>query len=373
MRPVGVGFVLLSDSHRPLPSTRIAALNMFPFLRAAGFAPQIVFEPAGADENPDLTGLAPSLLERGLSIVVFQKVHGPSAEALAQRLAAAGVKTVYCVCDLVDLPMARACDATVVVTDFLKSLYPATLQARIHVVHDGIEHPELCKRDWGGGHGTRARPLRAVLVTSAALDRLPMIGAPPAWLEVHIVGAYPPAPALWQRLRHARWTLAGRAGLRARAACLRFLANRRIRRVAWHPFEMYQHMTQADIGIIPIDTWPEAAAGQTPPAWQLKSENRLSMKMCAGLPVIATPIPAYLPLIEQGKNGLLASWRDDWMAGLDALRDPALRASIGRRARATVLERYSMREQARLLIALLSSLAPPDLAPTQFSPARDSV
>src|SRR5437870_4093220 len=36
MTPVKIGFVLLSNSRNPLPSTRIAALNMVPFLRAAG-------------------------------------------------------------------------------------------------------------------------------------------------------------------------------------------------------------------------------------------------------------------------------------------------------------------------------------------------
>lgn len=50
-----IGFVLLSNSACPLPSTRIAVLNLFPLLRAAGYDPEIVFEPADATETPDLS------------------------------------------------------------------------------------------------------------------------------------------------------------------------------------------------------------------------------------------------------------------------------------------------------------------------------
>ena len=57
MTPVKIGFVLLSNSQHPIPSTRIAVLNMLPFLRAANFDPHIVFEPEYGTENPDVTDL----------------------------------------------------------------------------------------------------------------------------------------------------------------------------------------------------------------------------------------------------------------------------------------------------------------------------
>src|SRR5437762_6767923 len=98
MIPVKIGFVLLSNSERPLPSTRIAALNMFSFLRAAGFAPHILFEPAQPTEAPDVATLAEPALREGFRIVVFQKVHGSSVEELARRLSTVGIRTVYAVC-----------------------------------------------------------------------------------------------------------------------------------------------------------------------------------------------------------------------------------------------------------------------------------
>jgi glycosyltransferase involved in cell wall biosynthesis len=365
---IKVGFVLLSNARHPMPSTRIAILNMFPFLRQAGFDPHVVFEPAQPTELPDLGGLdlAPRLVAEGFQIVVFQKVGGPSVEALARDLRDAGIRTVYCVCDLIDTRMAALTDATVVVTDFLKSLYPAELRDKVHVVHDGIEHPETFKPGARAGHGSAAAPLRAVLVTSMSLEHLPQIGFPPRWLDVTIVGRYPSSPTAVQRARHAARRLLDSPSNGERLAYLRFLANTRIHCAAWDPVHVYRHMLDADIGIIPVDAVEPPAGDTAVPSWKVKSENRLSMKMCVGLPVVATPIPSYLPLIRQGENGFFARTRAEWREHLDSLRDPRVRDRVGQAARASVLQRYSMEEQGRLLSNVLSSLAGsrgPDRAP----------
>jgi glycosyltransferase involved in cell wall biosynthesis len=78
--------------------------------------------------------------------------------------------------------------------------------------------------------------------------------------------------------------------------------------------------------------------------------------MAMGLPVIATPIPAYRPVVRQGQNGFLAHDKAEWLSGLSALRDPALRRSIGQQARQTALAEYSMERQAEKLIAVLRGL-----------------
>ena len=348
---IKVGFVLLSHSRAPIPSTRIAALNMFPLLRADGFDPHIAFEPEQGTQTPDVDALLPELVAGAFDIIVFQKVHGASVERLAHGLRAAGIKTVFALCDVVDVAMARATDMTVIVTDYLKSLYPADLQNKIRVVHDGIEHPDIHKHDWGTHRGSAAQPLRAVLVTSAELYRLPALPPLPEWLQVTIVGRY--APSVLARLRSARWRYQGLENGADKIALLRFLANRRIRCVPWHPQKVYDAMCAADIGIIPIDTVPAHLAGTPAPDWKVKSENRLTMKMAVGLPVVATPIPSYEPVVTQGENAWLARDAAEWLRCLDALRDPAARAAMGQAARASALRRYSMQEQARLLAAAL--------------------
>jgi glycosyltransferase involved in cell wall biosynthesis len=141
-----------------------------------------------------------------------------------------------------------------------------------------------------------------------------------------------------------------------RLAFLRFLANARIHCAAWDPVDVYRHMLDADIGIIPVDAVEPPAGDTAVPSWKVKSENRLSMKMCVGLPVVATPIPSYLPLIRPGENGFFARTPAEWRAHLDSLRDPRVRDRVGQAARASVLQRYSMEEQGRLLSKVLSSL-----------------
>lgn len=355
MPPIKIGFILLSNSRTPIPSTRISVLNMLPFLRATNFEPHIVYEPESGDETPNLDHLLPDLVAENFQIVYFQKVHGASAERLAKQLSERGIKTIYGVCDLVDSGMATATDKTLVVTDYLKSLYPRELEKKISVVHDGIEHPEKIKTVINDTRGSATKPLKAVLVTSAKLDELPVIKSPPNWLEVSIIGNYPPRHERWQRIRESRWQLMAKEKPLEKAAYLKFLLNPRIKRVHWNPDDVYEQMLQADIGIIPIDT-REVATNTQVPAWKVKSENRLTMKMCIGLPVIATPIPSYLPIINQGKNGYLANSADEWLQYLDALREPKLRREIGENARLSVLTKYSQQEQANILIKTLHSL-----------------
>ena len=352
-KPGKIGFVLLSRAESPAPSTRIAVLNMFPFLREAQFDPHIVFEPAQNNETPDVSGLSTRLQAEGFQIIYFQKVHGQSVVDLACELRALGIKTVFGVCDLVDQAMASATDITITVTDYLKSLYPAPLQSKIFVVHDGIEQPLLHKVDWGTHSGSRAQPLRAVLVTAMALDRLPVLVTPPNWLHVTVVGRYPDEDNRQQRFRAARWQFVAQAGWPARLQYLRFLANPRIKRESWNAKRVYAAMQQADIGIIPIES--HASSGAVT-GWKVRSENRLTLKMAIGLPVIATPIPAYEPVIKQGQNGFLAGNLAEWHRALAALRDPALRRKIAQQARLSALSGYSMERQAEKLIAVLHGL-----------------
>ena len=339
-----------------MPSTRISVLNMFPFLREAGFEPQVVFDPLRATEAPDVSGGASDLQKAGFDIVYFQKVRGPSVVRLARQLSSAGIKTVYGVCDFVDVEMVDTTDQTIVVTDYLKSLYPESQRRKIHVVLDGIEHPEIRKTEWQTHRGSRGRPFTPVLVTAIALDRLPLIGTPPDWLKVSIIGRYPEKDSVLSSLRRTRRKLTEQPSSIERLRYLHFISHGRIRRFSWDPVGVYKAMQNADIGIIPIETSPEHPPDLPVPSWKVRSENRLTMKMGIGLPVVATPIPAYEQVIEQGKNGFLAKSKSEWLECLAALRDPGYRQSMGARARESVLERYSMEKQASALIEALRNV-----------------
>ena len=355
----GIGFVLLSHPDRPLPSTRIAALNLFPALQRAGHRPTVCFAPETGQERPTFELSVGDLRARGIGCVVFQKVHGPAVERQAAALRAAGIKTVYMVCDLVEARMAAATDATVTVTEFLRSLYPAELRHKIHVVHDGIERPAVHKQAWADPNDPPGAPLRAVLVTSSPLDQLPTLRSPPPWMHLRVVGRYGTegvAPR-WRDLRAALFSRHKRGRRFERAG---FALDRRITCVPWSPDGAYQELLSAHIGLIPSEVSHDVAPPLFPvPHWKVKSENRLTLMMAAALPVVASPVPSYIDVIEHGRNGYLAHDRQEWLRALDDLRDPLRREQVGRLARATVIERYSIEAQARRFLSVLQQILPP--------------
>jgi glycosyltransferase involved in cell wall biosynthesis len=340
-----VGFVLCSNLQEPIPSTRIAVLNMLPFLHAAGFQTTILFQPEVPTETPDLTGIAARAVEAKCDVVVLQKVVGPSVMTVVQSLREHGIPSIFAVCDRVDVDMAHCADSTIVISDFLKSLYPADLQSRIHVVHDGIENPEACKTDWG----KHRSGVEAVLVTSQNLSYLPAIETLPSWLKLRMVGRYRQG---MDKLNDIRWKW-GEKSWQERKDYVKFLLNRQIECVPWGAESVYGDMQRADIGLIPINPSDEKSDTASPPDWMRKSENRLTLKMSMALPVIVTPIPSYEAIIENGVNGFLARSRQDWMTYLEVLRDPDQRRAIGLAARATVAARFSMQSQAEKFIKLL--------------------
>ena len=319
----------------------------------AGFETEVVFEPPSATETPDVSGVFQRIRERRCSVVFFQKVRGPHVVNLVRELEAAGVRTVFLTCDLVDAEMCEATTATIVVTDYLRELYPAAMQHKVYVVHDGIERPDVVAARRPDNAGVNS-PLRAVLVTSARVVDLPVLGLPPRWLHVTVVGNYPDEADVQERLRRWRWALLEEEHWSERLRMLRALVSRRIRRVPWSPIGVYEELSRADVAIIPIDKSHDFGPNQ--PVWKLKSENRLTLKMAIGLPVVATPIPAYEPVITHGIDGFFARTRSEWLEALSKLRSAKLRRQIGSAARTRVLEAYSVQRQAKRLLAVIEDV-----------------
>lgn len=357
-----IGLVLASPRQAPLASTRVALLQVLPLLAQGGLDFELLHEPEQAQEQPRLDGLAARAVAQGLQAVIFQKVHGDSAMAQALQLRAQGIATLFMVCDHVLPQMVQACDLTVTVCSFLRSLYPAALQARIRVVHDGIERPDCQAREQGRGRGSWLKPLRAVLVSGAPPANFGALGLPPAWARWECVSAYP-ARTL-QRWR-AHWQLQRRLPALQRLAHRRLLRHPQVRFLPWSEEGVYARLAAADLGLIPTPLQEQAEPDGLAPMWQRKSENRLTLMMAMGLPVVAGPVPAYLEVIEQGRNAYVARTGPEWRAALQALRDPDHRREVGARARATVLERYSRQRQAELLLAALRELP-------QARPARSA-
>jgi glycosyltransferase involved in cell wall biosynthesis len=117
--------------------------------------------------------------------------------------------------------------------------------------------------------------------------------------------------------------------------------------VPWSQQAVLHELHQADAGILPCEDSPAARA---------KSNNRLTLFMGVGLPVAASPLPAYREVVEHGQNGLLAHTTEDWAEALRTLRDPAGRRRLGESGRRTVWERFSPRRMGDRWERLLREL-----------------
>lgn len=352
-----IAFALLSSRENPAPSTRIACLNLFPLLAEAGLEPVVLFGPDVPNDSPDLGDFVERTIEIGAAVAVFQKIRGPSVLAAMTALRKAGVGTVYCVCDFVDDTMAAAADATIVVTDFLKSLYRVDLHDKIHVVHDGIENPHiLAARFEQPGVPRQGSSHRAGFVTSHNVYCIPVIEVPPRGWTVEVIGQFPADTSLAKQMQTVRWAVSSAGRLQEKASIIRCFMHPRIKHRAWDRSGVYATLSNCDVGIIPVDTSASLGTHAPAPAWKVKSENRLTLMMAIGLPVIATPIPSYEAVIQHGVNGFFATTAKEWLKCFELLRDATLRNVVGMAARKSVIERFSIERQAELFMAVVQGL-----------------
>jgi len=99
---------------------------------------------------------------------------------------------------------------------------------------------------------------------------------------------------------------------------------------AWRNARSWQHfIRQSDIGIVPV-------------AESIKSAHKILNYMAYGIPVVCSPTPAHRQIVEHGVNGFFASETSEWLHYIRLLKNPESRREMGRRAKASVLERYSV-------------------------------
>jgi glycosyltransferase involved in cell wall biosynthesis len=103
-----------------------------------------------------------------------------------------------------------------------------------------------------------------------------------------------------------------------------------------------------DAGIMPLtdDVWSRGKCGL-----------KLIQYMASGLPSVAHPVGASLEITEDGVNGFLCRGREEWEARIEELvRDTDLRIRMGRLARQTAEERYSLRIWGPRVAEIIDSL-----------------
>ena len=106
---------------------------------------------------------------------------------------------------------------------------------------------------------------------------------------------------------------------------------------------------RGDIGISPLRIWDEDCFG--------KSANKIVSYMMLGIPTVATPVPAYQNVIDNGENGFLAEGKKEWLDAFEKLKDPKIRQKIGEAGFKSVVKKFSIQTIGQKWLKLLKSIA----------------
>jgi len=117
--------------------------------------------------------------------------------------------------------------------------------------------------------------------------------------------------------------------------------------IRWSKKTEVKDLQEIDIGLYPL-TRDEFVLG--------KSGLKAIQYMAFGIPTVATNYGTTPLLIEHMKNGWLVNSDDEWITALKTLiHDPKLRCRLGKNARKTVLNRYSVSAVASQYLNILDS------------------
>lgn len=121
-----------------------------------------------------------------------------------------------------------------------------------------------------------------------------------------------------------------------------------IKGIPWTEETEVEELSTFDIGIMPLpnDEWVKGKCG-------LKGLSYMALEV----PTIMSDVGVNSQIIEDGKNGLLASSEEQWIEKISQLIESfELRKKLGKEGRNTVIERYSMESQKATYIESFNEL-----------------
>jgi glycosyltransferase involved in cell wall biosynthesis len=117
----------------------------------------------------------------------------------------------------------------------------------------------------------------------------------------------------------------------------------------WSTSIYAQNLADSDIALVPVES-------DTNYNWH-KPPGRVLLAMALGLPVVASPIPAYESVIEPGQTGYIARAPAEWIHFIEQLaHNPAQRKTMGLAARQFALNNYSEQEFAQRYNAVIQQV-----------------
>lgn len=293
-----IGWVISHD--REWAASRLQGYLVHEWLLRQGADSTIVLEQFNRVPSPRSWAFVKSavhLLRSKCDVVVFEGGNWPMMQ-LAKLWRASGRRAVGTRCDPIPGAYDRAYDLTVVPTAELQQRLAIE---RARVIDDSAEIPPgKFKTDYSGA------------------SRLKVVWMGHQGYADYIVGLVARLQQHPEIAAHFDFELVSKGEFATKQ---------------WSEATVADDILACDIALlaIPAGTW-----------FQTKSANRLALMMGLGMPVVASLIPSYRSLAQPGVNGLFIESDEAIADALLALRDPAVRAELGRQARLSVADRYSI-------------------------------
>lgn len=305
-----VGWLLLGD--RNTGSSRIHGLNIHDYFLQVGIKSEILQTNEVWTRTLTLSKTEQeAVLASDINVLIFQKVFDDGAIRFAENARKKGIKTIFLLSDKHDTPMAGSVDQLVVTSTYLKEYFKDKVQHEPVVIEDAVEWPEkLFKRH----------------CDKKTLELI-WVGHRDNWESLDIVHN------VLKTLPSGEYSL-------------KTISNHPSADIPWELTTVFKEILTGDIAVIPTlrNEWSMS-----------KSNNRLTMFMALGMPVIASEIPAYSNIVFNGENGFLAEKETDWAYYLQALKDKNLRLTIGKKARQDA-SAYKMSKIGKQWATLLEKL-----------------
>lgn len=313
------GVTWFISGHRGRASSRLQGYLIHEHLLKIGYPSELFLAPPfNVKDVPwaleNLQAVADSVQT---SNVVFQKLYGERTEHLISLLRAKGIKTIFVECDYYpDRKTPYHCDVIMVTSEFLYEEFSKN-GAECALISDPIEeiisYEAMIKRfdEKRNGEGVKL-----------------------VWIGHR---------QNWQTLKPIRDLL---TKPEFNDYQLITISSHEDADFQWQLNTVGDLITQGDIGIVPAGSDIR---------YQAKSNNRLTLFMALGLPVIADCIPSYEKIVKNGQNGFLCQSREDWQFALDYLRNPIHRFDMARNAYKNSVPPFKLERVVKLWLAEFES------------------
>lgn len=114
----------------------------------------------------------------------------------------------------------------------------------------------------------------------------------------------------------------------------------------WRKETEIEDLLELHIGVMPLEDDPWAKG---------KCAFKALQYMALGIPALVSPVGMNTEVVEEEVNGYLCTTPEQWSAALETLmRDPELRIQLGKAARTTIVERYSVASNQQNFLRLFA-------------------